>query len=63
MLVPLALLRPRFGLVWLLPAILIGQPVFDPPVWEIAVFLGTLGALTLPALEIAPRVRPRPVLA
>src|SRR5436190_1411065 len=63
MLVPLALLRPRFGLGSLLPAILIGQSVFDPPAWEIAVFLGILGALTLPALQIALRVRPRPALA
>ena len=47
MLVPLALLRPRFGVLWLLPVILLGQPVIDPAVWEIAVFLGILAALTV----------------
>jgi hypothetical protein len=63
MLVPLALFRPRFGPVWLLPAILIGQPVFGPQAWEIAVFLGILAALTVPTLEIDLRARLRPVLA
>ena len=55
MLVPLALLRPRFGVVWLLPVILFGQPVIDPPVWEIAVLLGILAALTLLAHGDLPR--------
>jgi alpha-1,2-mannosyltransferase len=63
MLVPFALLRPRFGALWLLPAILFGQPAFDPPAWEIVVLLGVLTALTLPALGIARRRPPQPVLA
>jgi len=63
MLVPLALLRPRFGIVWLLPVILFGQPAIDPPAWEIVVLLGILAALTLPAMGILPRRRPQPVLA
>jgi hypothetical protein len=63
MLVPLALLRPRFSLVWLLPIVLIGQPVIDPPVWEIAVFLGILAALTADGLGAIPLKRPQPVLA
>jgi hypothetical protein len=63
MLVPLAVLRPRFGLIWLLPVILFGQTAFNPPVWEIVVFLVTLAALTLPALEIVPSRRPQPALA
>ena len=54
MLVPLALLRPRFGLVWLLPVVLIGQPVIDPPVWEIAVFLAILAVLTAGRLRQLP---------
>lgn len=64
MIVPLALLRPRFDLVWLLPVVLFGQPVFGPPVWEIALFLGVLAALTADALEVFPgRRRPQVVLA
>jgi alpha-1,2-mannosyltransferase len=65
MLVPLALLRPRFGLIWLLPVVLFGQTAFAPPLWEVAVFLGILAALLLPALEVVPhrRRRPQPVLA
>ena len=63
MLVPLALLRPRFGVVWLLPVVLIGQPVIDPAVWEIAVFLGILAVLTLDPAERLPFRRPQPVLA
>jgi glycosyl transferase family 87 len=63
MLVPLALLRPRFGLVWLLPVVLIGQPVIDPPVWEIAVFLGILAVLTANGMGSFPLRRPQPVLA
>jgi hypothetical protein len=65
MLVPLALLRPRFGLVWLLPVVLLGQPVIDPPAWEIAVFLGILAVLTADGLGgiSLKRRRPQPVLA
>jgi hypothetical protein len=63
MLVPFALLRPRFSVLWLLPVILFGQPAFAPPAWEIAVLLGILAVLTLPALGIVPRRRPQPVLA
>jgi hypothetical protein len=63
MLVPLALLRPRFGLVWLLPVILFGQPAFNPPGWEIVIFLAILAALTLPAMDLSLRRRPQPVLA
>lgn len=62
MLVPLAVLRPRFGVVWLLPAILIGQPVIDPPVWETVVFLGILAALVDWPRSYRLR-RPQPVLA
>jgi alpha-1,2-mannosyltransferase len=63
MLVPLAVCRPRFGVVWLLPALLIGQPVIDPAVWEIAVFLGILAALTFDRPRSFPLRRPQPVLA
>jgi len=63
MLVPLALLRPRFGVVWLLPVILIGQPVIDPPVWEIAVFLAILAVFTVDWPRRFPLRRPQPVLA
>jgi len=63
MLVPLAVLRPRFGVIWLLPAVLIGQAVIDPSVLELAVFLGILAVLTVPTLDVALRRRPRPVLA
>jgi hypothetical protein len=63
MLVPLAVLRPRFGFVWLLPIILIGQPVIDPQVWEIAVFLATLALLTVDWPKNIPLRRPQPVLA
>ena len=63
MLVPLAVRRPRFGVVWLLPAILIGQPVIDPAVWEIAVFLGILAALTVDRPRSFRLRRPQPVLA
>jgi hypothetical protein len=63
MLVPLALLRPRFGVVWLLPVILIGQPVIDPPAWEIAVFLAILAVLTFDWPRQFRLRRPQPVLA
>jgi glycosyl transferase family 87 len=64
MLVPLALLRPRFGLVWLLPVVLLGQPVFGPPVWEIVVFLGILTVFAVDGLgRTTQRRRPQPVLA
>lgn len=63
MLVPLALLRPRFGFVWLLPVVLIGQPVIDPPTWEIAVFLGILAVLTLDRPKNFRFRRPQSVLA
>jgi hypothetical protein len=63
MMVPLALLRPRFGVVWLLPVVLIGQPVIDPPVWEIAVFLGILTVLALDWPRSFPFRRPQPMLA
>jgi hypothetical protein len=63
MLVPLALLRPRFGLVWLLPVILLGQPVIDPPVWEIVVFLGVLAVLTVNWPRGVPLRRPQALLA
>jgi hypothetical protein len=49
--------------VWLLPVVLIGQPVIDPPVWEIAVFLGILAVLTADGLGSFPLRRPQPVLA
>jgi hypothetical protein len=63
MLVPLALRRPRFDLVWLLPVVLLGQPVIDPPVWEITVFLGILAVLTAEGLGRIPLRRPQPVFA
>jgi alpha-1,2-mannosyltransferase len=63
MLVPLALRRPGFGLVWLLPAVLLGQTVIDPPMWEIGLFLGIVAALTADGLMSIPPRRPQPVLA
>jgi hypothetical protein len=63
MLVPLALLRPRFDVVWLLPVVLIGQTVIDPPTWEIAVFLGILTVLALDWPRRLPLRRPQPMLA
>jgi Glycosyltransferase family 87 len=63
MLVPLGLLRPRFGIEWLLPAILLTQAVFAPPVWEIAVFLGLLAALTATAWRPIRQRHPQPLLA
>jgi hypothetical protein len=63
MLVPLGLLHPRFGVIWLLPVILLGQPVFAPPVWEIVVFLAILAALTSDRVGSIPFRRPQPVLA
>jgi hypothetical protein len=65
MLAPLGVLRPRFGLVWLLPVILVDQAAFNPPVWEVAVFLATLAvvgaaAAGMPALG---RRHPRLMLA
>jgi alpha-1,2-mannosyltransferase len=63
MLVPLALLRPRFDVIWLLPAVLIGQPVIDPSVWEIAVFLVILAVMTFDRPKRLPLKRPQPVLA
>jgi hypothetical protein len=64
MLAPLGLLRPRFSPVWLLPAILEGQSAFNPPVWEIVVFLAMLVAVTM-AAGGSPlwRRHPEPVLA
>jgi Glycosyltransferase family 87 len=63
MLVPLGLLRPRFGVEWLLPVILVGQAAYGPSVWEIAVFLGILAVLTAAARRpVGPR-HPEPVLA
>jgi Glycosyltransferase family 87 len=64
MLVPLALQRPRLGVVWLLPAILFDQAAFNPPAWEIAVFLATLAVVAATASGPALRRRhPQPVLA
>lgn len=63
MLVPLALRRPRVDVMWLLPVILIGEPVIDPPAWEIAVFLAILATLTLDGMGSIPLRRPQPVLA
>ncbi len=65
MLAPLGILRPRFGLVWLLPVLLVGQAAFNPPTWEIAVFLATLAVVAaaaagMPALG---RRHPRLMLA
>jgi hypothetical protein len=63
MLVPLALHRPRFGVVWLLPVLLFGQAVFAPPVWEIALFLAILAVFTIDRAGGLPFRRPQPVLA
>jgi Glycosyltransferase family 87 len=63
MLAPLGLLRPRFSLVWLLPVILIDQAAFNPPVWEVAVFLVTLAVVTAAASVPMARRQPQPVLA
>jgi alpha-1,2-mannosyltransferase len=51
LLVPLALLKPRFGLWWLLPAALLGEAVLDPSAWEIALFLGITAALVAACLR------------
>jgi Glycosyltransferase family 87 len=63
MLVPLAVLRPRFGIEWLLPVLLLGESVFAPPTWEVALLLGVLAALTTTALGPHRRRRPHPALA
>jgi hypothetical protein len=63
MLVPLGVLRPRFGVVWLLPVLLLGQVVIDPPVWEIAVFLCIVATLAFDRRWRVPFRRPQPVLA
>ena len=64
MLAPLGLLRPRFGVVWLLPTILVAQAAFNPPVWELAVFLATVAAVTATVCTpILRRRHPQPVLA
>jgi hypothetical protein len=58
MLAPLGVLRPRFGLVWLLPVLLTDQRAFNPPVWEIAVFLAIVAVVAAAAAGI-PTVRRR----
>jgi hypothetical protein len=63
MLVPLAVLRPRFGIEWLLPLLLLGETIFAPPTWQIVVLLAVLAVLTAAALRPLRRRRPRLVLA
>jgi hypothetical protein len=64
MLAPLGLLRPRFGLVWVLPVALVAQSAFNPPVWEMVVFLATIAAVTVSASGPPLwRRHPEPVLA
>jgi alpha-1,2-mannosyltransferase len=63
MLVPLAVLRPRFGVEWLLPVLLLDETIFAPPAWQVAVLLGVLAALTAAAVWPLRGRRPRLVLA
>ena len=64
MLAPLGVLRPRFGLVWVLPVILVAQAAYNPPVWEMVVFLATIAVVTVSASGPPLwRRHPEPVLA
>jgi hypothetical protein len=61
LLVPVAILRPRFGPIWLVPLFLWPCPVMvsGPTWWSLAPFLAFGGALYL-ALRASPPRRPRP---
>jgi len=50
LLVPLGLLRPRFGPVWLAPCILFTLPVLDPRAWQIAALLSLFAGLVVALL-------------
>jgi hypothetical protein len=64
MLAPLGLLRPRFGLVWILPVALVAQSAFNPPLWEMVIFLATIAVVTVSASGPPLwRRHPEPVLA
>jgi len=65
MLAPLGVLRPRFGVVWLLPVLLVDQAAFNPPVWEIAAFLATFAVVAAAAAGMPSlgRRHPRLMLA
>lgn len=63
MLVPLAVLRPRFGIEWLLPILLIDETIFAPPAWQVALLLCVLAGLTAAAVWPFRWRCPRPVLA
>ena len=47
LLVPLAVVRPRLDVWWLIPIALFSQPNIDPSTWQIALFLGTFAALVV----------------
>jgi hypothetical protein len=57
LLVPLALLRPRLELAWLFPIALFAGPGIDPAVWQIALCLAALAAVTVSTLRTRPPAR------
>jgi alpha-1,2-mannosyltransferase len=63
LLVPLALSRPRFDVVWLVPiAMWVGDGTFNGAPWQTAAVLG-LATLVFALCEIRPRERPARVLS
>lgn len=51
LLVPLAIARPRFSPVWLLPIVLLVCPPTSPSIWQIGLGLSVATAVMLPALS------------
>lgn len=63
LLVPLALSRPRFDALWLVPiGMWVGDGTFNGAPWQTAAVLG-LATLVFALCELRPRERPTPVLA
>jgi hypothetical protein len=56
LIVPLAIVRPRLGTIWLLPLALFPCPVTTPSLWQLAVALSVFGLVVVELLR-----RPRPV--